>query len=102
MNTTLSLFDWHPSEHHRTTDPATSRASAASAGQLAHNHARMILDALAGLETGTASAIAAKSGLDPVQVNRRMKDLHRAGLVELTGGTAVNQAGRMERVWKLA
>lgn len=102
MNTTLYLFDWQPRQHRRTTDPATSRASAASAGQLAQNHARMILDALAGLETGTASAIASKCGLDPVQVNRRMADLHRAGRVELTGGMAVNQAGRLERVWRLA
>lgn len=102
MNTTLSLFDWRPAEHHRATDPATSRASAASAGNLAQNHARMILDALAGLGEGTASAIAVKAGLDPVQVNRRMKDLHRAGRVELTGETSPGHAGRMERVWRLA
>jgi hypothetical protein len=40
------------------------------------------------------------SGLESNQVARRMSELHRLGLVELTGRLAKSNAGRSEREWR--
>jgi hypothetical protein len=44
--------------------------------------------------------IAQKTGLDPNAVARRLPELKRMAMVELTGKTVTSKAGRKEREWK--
>jgi hypothetical protein len=84
----------------RRTDPATSHAAAAQAGELRAKHQGAILDALRTFGPGGKSRISQHCWLDPVQVCRRLKDLHRAGLIRPTGRTVPSTAGRGEREWE--
>lgn len=77
----------------RTTDPATSHAAARRAPVA--GHCRQVLEALAAGPAGQTE-IARRCGLLPHQVNKRLADLSRAGLIELTGREV--QGGR-EREW---
>jgi DNA-binding MarR family transcriptional regulator len=83
----------------RASDPATSHAAAAKAGGLATRHQRQILAALLEGPAG-ASGIAARCGLLPHQVNKRLGEMGRAGLIETTGRDLVNATGRREREWR--
>jgi len=64
------------------------------------DHCRRVLDAL---EQGPAgqTEIAARCGLLPHQVNKRLADLKRAGKVEPTGQRQLSASGRQERVWRV-
>lgn len=79
----------------RRTDPATSHAAARRAP--VRGHCRLVLEALAAGPAGQ-TAIAARCGLLPHQVNKRLADLAKAGLVELTGRRV--EAG-CEREWRV-
>ena len=84
----------------RRTDPVTSRLAAADAKQFRGEHHRQILDALAAAPGG-ASAIAARCGLVPHQVGKRLHELAKAGLIVETGRLAESASGRREREWRV-
>ena len=83
----------------RTTDPVTSH-QAADQVTTTSKHFKIILDAL--IEHGPMGKdqIAQKTGLDPNAVARRLPELQKLALVELTGNTVTSKAGRKEREWK--
>lgn len=73
----------------RRTDPATSHRAAARACYFADSHKDRICKALAWLasmnQPATADRIATASGLTVVQVDRRLPEMERDEVVELTG-----------------
>lgn len=80
----------------RRTDPETSHQAAERARRFVTGHARAVLIAL---EAGPAgqTEIGRRCGLLPHQVNKRLADLAKVGLVELTGRKV--EAGS-EREWQ--
>ena len=83
----------------RATDPVTSH-QAAEQVTTTSKHFQAIHLAL--IEHGPMGKdqIAQKTGLDPNAVARRLPELSRLALVELTGKTVTSKAGRKEREWK--
>lgn len=93
MTTQLSLFS--PRKLARTTDPATSKAAAASAGPLRSDHAHAIVGVLERSNFPLAAEqIARKLGLTSVQVSRRLHELVDSGFIEPTALLHVNRSGR--------
>ena len=90
---TLPLF--------RRTDPVTSRAAAATVKTFSGEHHQAILEALANGPAG-ASGIAARCGLLPHQVNKRIHELAKAGRIVATGRVVESASGRGERDWRVA
>ena len=84
----------------RSSDPATSHAAAAQAGGLATRHQRQILAALLEGPAG-ASGIAARCGLLPHQIGKRIAELAKAGRIVETGRTVTSSSGRGEREWQI-
>ena len=82
----------------RRTDPGTSHEAAKTAPVAEHQ--RLILDALTQGPAG-ASGIAARCGLLPHQVNRRIHELAKAGRIVETGRTVRSNSGRAEREWQI-
>jgi predicted ArsR family transcriptional regulator len=82
----------------RRTDPGTSHEAAKTAP--VSEHQRLILDAL-GQGPAGASGIAARCGLLPHQVNRRIHELAKGGRIVETGRTVRSSSGRSEREWHL-
>ena len=82
----------------RTRDPVTSHLAAAQL-TTATDHFKGIHDALTLYGPAGKDRIAALAGLDPVQVSRRLPEMRRIGLVDLTGGTVQSRSGRAEREW---
>jgi predicted ArsR family transcriptional regulator len=89
---TLPLF--------RRTDPATSKAAAASVKTFAGEHHAAILEALSHGPAG-ASGIAARCGLLGHQVNKRLTELAKAGRIVETGRVVTSSSGRGEREWQI-
>jgi predicted Rossmann fold nucleotide-binding protein DprA/Smf involved in DNA uptake len=85
----------------RSSDPATSHAAAAQAGGLATRHQRQILAALLDGPAG-ASGIAARCGLLPHQIGKRINELAKAGRIVETGRVVTSSSGRGEREWRCA
>lgn len=81
----------------RAADVQTSHDAARSMVYAAQAHARRIL---AALEAGPATytELAALTGLAPVQVNRRLHELRRAGVVERLTETRPTPSGREARL----
>lgn len=79
--------------------PETSRQAAKAAPIRCHRQR-----ILAALRFGPAgqSEIGARCGLLPHQVNKRLTDLERDGLVQLTGRQVQGLSGCMEREWRVA
>ncbi len=90
---TLPLF--------RRTDPATSKAAGTEAKQWRGEHHQAILDALAKGPAG-ASGIAARCGLVPHQIGKRLHELAKAGQIVETGRLVTSASGRGEREWRVA
>jgi len=84
----------------RAADPVTSKIAARMAGGLRVDHQRRILDAI-GQGPAGASEIAARCGLLPHQVNRRLNEMERDGKIATTGRTVRSAAGRPEREWQI-
>jgi predicted Rossmann fold nucleotide-binding protein DprA/Smf involved in DNA uptake len=84
----------------RSSDPETSHAAAAQAGGLATRHQRQILAALLEGPAG-ASGIAARCGLLPHQIGKRIAELAKAGRIVETGRTVTSSSGRGEREWQI-
>jgi predicted Rossmann fold nucleotide-binding protein DprA/Smf involved in DNA uptake len=85
----------------RASDPVTSHQAAAQAGGLATKHQRQILAALLEGPAG-ASGIAARCGLLPHQIGKRIAELAKAGRIVETGRTVQSASGRGEREWRVA
>ena len=82
----------------RATDPLTSHLAAAQVTTAA-DHCAQIHRALLVWGPAGKDVIARLTGLDPSQVARRLPEMRRIGLVDLTGGTVQSRSGRQEREW---
>lgn len=94
------LFD--PSTHARTSDPFTSHAAAESLQEFAGGHCDRILACLERHGPQTKDEIAERTGLNAVQVDRRLPDLKKAGKAYPTGDCRPSRSARPERVWAAA
>jgi len=90
---TLPLF--------RRTDPVTSKAAAADAKTFRGEHHAAILEALSQGPAG-ASGIAARCGLGPHQIGKRLHELAKCGQITATGQIVTSASGRGEREWRVA
>jgi predicted ArsR family transcriptional regulator len=90
---TLPLF--------RRTDPVTSKAAAADAKAFRGEHHAAILEALSQGPAG-ASGIAARCGLGPHQIGKRLHELAKCGRIVETGKIVTSASGRGEREWRVA
>jgi len=81
----------------RRTDPATSHEAAKTAP--VSEHQRLIMDAL-GQGPAGASGIAARCGLLPHQIGKRIAELAKAGRIVETGRVVTSASGRGEREWR--
>ena len=85
----------------RNSDPITSYEAADAAKDLASKHFSMIVDCLQTHGARGKDGIAQRSGLDSNQVARRLNELSKMDLIELTGQTVKSKSGRNEREWKV-
>ena len=69
----------------RATDPETSHQAARRARCFAESHASRILRAIKHMPKQTAAYYAQMTGLTVVQIDRRLPELERKGLVRTTG-----------------
>lgn len=85
----------------RKSDPVTSHQAAEQIKEAAPQHMDLIYQCL--LEHGPLGkdGIANRTGLDPNQVARRLPEMKKLGVVDLTGQTVTSKAGRSEREWGL-
>jgi len=62
----------------------------------------MIVDCLAKGGALGKDGIAAITGLESMQVARRLHELEREGKISLTGNVVKSYSGRWEREWKIS
>jgi len=84
----------------RSLDPVTSHAAADQAQDLARLHGGWIVVCLQRFGARGKDGIAELTGLDGNQVARRLPELAKIGLVELTGRVTKSKSGRAEREWR--
>jgi predicted transcriptional regulator len=84
----------------RCSDPVTSYEAADVAKDLASKHFSTIVDCLQAHGALGKDGIARHSGLEGNQVARRLNELEKMNLIELTGRTVKSSAGRNEREWR--
>jgi predicted transcriptional regulator len=84
----------------RCTDPVTSYEAADAAKDLASKHFIIIVDCLKAHGALGKDGIARYSGLDKSQVSRRLNELLKLGLIELTGIKVKSDSGLNEREWR--
>jgi predicted ArsR family transcriptional regulator len=84
----------------RNTDPVTSHAAADQAKDLARQHFDKIVDCLQRFGARGKDGIAELTGLNGHQVGKRLPELAKIGLVELTGQVTKSKSGRAEREWR--
>jgi len=84
----------------RISDPVTSYEAADSAKDLASKHFSIIVDCLKAHGALGKDGIARHSGLDRNQVSRRLNELLKLGLIELTGNKVKSDSGLNEREWR--
>jgi predicted transcriptional regulator len=84
----------------RNSDPVTSYEAADAAKDLAAKHLSIIVDCLKAHGALGKDGIARHSGLDGNQVARRLNELEKMNLIQLTGRTVKSSAGRNEREWR--
>lgn len=84
----------------RNSDHITSHAAADACKALSSEHRAAILACL--IEQGPAGkdTIARRTGLQGVQICRRLPELARAGLIRETGAQVCSDTGRLEREWE--
>ena len=83
----------------RSLDPVTSHAAAEQV-DFASQHFDKIVDCLQRFGARGKDGIAELTGLDGNQVARRLPELAKIGLVELTGRVTKSKSGRAEREWR--
>ena len=84
----------------RCIDPVTSYEAADAAKDLASKHFIIIVDCLKAHGALGKDGIARHSGLDRNQVSRRLNELLKLGLIELTGIKVKSDSGLNEREWR--
>ena len=84
----------------RKSDPLTSYVAADSAKELAKKHGSLIVACLVQHGPLGKDGISYLIGLDSNQVARRLPEMARLGMVELTGHTTKSKSGRAEREWQ--
>jgi predicted transcriptional regulator len=84
----------------RCSDPVTSYEAADAAKDLATKHFGIIVDCLRAHGALGKDGIARHSGLEANQVARRLNELLKLGLIELTGSKVKSKSGRNEREWR--
>lgn len=83
----------------RSSDPLTSFEAADAAKRLIRTHERLIVAALEQYGAMGVDAIAARCGLEPHAVGKRMKALESNQRVRLTGQVVKSSSGRNQREW---
>lgn len=99
MNGQLSL-EFNPRALARRSDPATSHEAARRVREFATGHSATVLACLKAHGTLTVDEIAKHTPLLAHQINKRLPELQRSGLVAPTGETRLSASGRPERVWR--
>ena len=84
----------------RNSDPVTSYEAADAAKDLASKHFGIIVDCLKAHGSLGKDGIAQHTNLDRNQVSRRLNELEKMNLIQLTGRTVKSSAGRNEREWR--
>ena len=83
----------------RLEDPSTSKKAALRVDEFAGNLCAKIYQELKKGD-GTFEQLAARLGLRPDQIWRRLPDLQKAGFAEPTEEEKAGQSGRAQRVWR--
>lgn len=99
MSAQLDMFS-EAGPRARKADPATSKSAAARVVEFDANHFGRIIAALKQRGPMTFHEIAAATGLDGQQSNKRLPELERMGAVRRTGELRRSQSGRQCAVWK--
>lgn len=99
MNFPPVMFDASTKARHD--DPETSKEAAKSAKSLVEGHHSEIVQCLKDCGPMGVDKIAQYADMDSSQVYRRMKELQKAGWVELTGNTVKADSGRQQREWSV-
>jgi predicted transcriptional regulator len=84
----------------RSSDPITSYEAADAAKDLASKHFIIIVDCLKAHGALGKDGIAQHTNLDRNQVSRRLNELEKMNLIQLTGRTVKSSSGRNEREWR--
>jgi len=84
----------------RTTDAITSFKAADSIKDVAKQHQEVIVACLQRFGPLGKDGIAMHTGLQSNQVARRMNELQKLDLIELTGKQVTSNSGRQEREWR--
>lgn len=84
----------------RATDAITSFQAADSIKDVAKMHQEVIVACLQRFGALGKDGIATHTGLQSNQVARRLSELEKMGLIELTGQTVKSNSGRQEREWR--
>ena len=84
----------------RATDAITSFQAADSIKDVAKMHQEVIVAALQRFGPMGKDYIATHTGLQSNQVARRLSELEKMGLIELTGNQVKSASGRNEREWR--
>lgn len=84
----------------RKLDPTTSQQAAQSIQQVAPIHLQRIHECLHEHGPMGKDSIAIVLDMNPNQISRRLPELQKMGLVELTGKTVTSCSGRQEREWR--
>lgn len=96
-----SIFSKIFSPRARTLDPTTSHEAAEALKEsTVDRHFKLIHDALKLRGPMGKDMISIHCRLDPNQVARRLPEMARKDLVELTGNLVHSASGRNEREWK--
>ena len=94
-----SLFGVAPRA--RSSDPDTSHEAARSMHVAAATHRGMILKHLEKHGASTGDAIDEALGWRHATANRRLPELRRMNLIEMSDQTAVTRSGRRARMWRI-
>mgnify|MGYP006296373221 CR=1 FL=1 len=85
----------------RATDAITSFQAADLIKDVAKMHNEVIVAALSKFGPMGKDYIATHTGLQSNQVARRLSELEKIGLIELTGNKVQSLSGRAEREWRI-
>jgi len=84
----------------RATDAITSFKAADSIKDVAKMHQEVIVACLQRFGPLGKDGIAERTGLQGYQVGKRMNELQKLDLIELTGNTVKSNSSRQEREWR--
>jgi len=84
----------------RAKDPITSLQAADSVEDMCKQHHDLIVAVLKNIGPLGKDGISKYTGLQSNQVARRMNELQKLDLIELTGQTVKSNSGRQEREWR--